>query len=192
MVSKKECIMARFIALALSGLLACATFSQAQSSSRGSVPPIRGRLENSRYLPDAPRNADSVPQERSLRTEPLAPIAPRPTINDPAYFRDDFKPAAFINRVYGDVLGREPSDRESSYWLLRMQNESRRDIAYELMQRRPLYWIGHYDPRYGSLRYPDPASRSFPDPGGPYFNSPYLPNYQYARPISAFPTRARG
>jgi len=113
-------------------------------------------------------------------------------MNEAAYFRDDFKPMAFIERVFVDVLGREPSEQESRYWLLRMRDMSRQGIAQAIRERRPLYWQGHYDPRYGAIRYPDPAALYFPDPGGAFFKSPYFPNYEYARPLRAFPTRARG
>ncbi len=184
--------MARSLFLAMTGVLAFATLSHAQYSSSGSsrLPPQR--LMNSRYVPDPASDAAAAARERSLRTERLPEMAPRPSLYEDAYFRDDFKPLAFIDRVYLDVLGREPSARESSYWLLRLDNQSRRSIALELMQRRPMNWMGHYDPRYGSIRYPDPASLSFPDPSGPYFNSPYFPNYERSRPLRAFPLAARG
>ena len=39
-----------------------------------------------------------------------------------------------------------------------------------------------------SYYYPeDPASRSFPDPSGPYSHDPYFHQYQYRRPAQAYP-----
>jgi hypothetical protein len=192
--------MSRTIAIALSGILAFTSFAQAQYYPPV-VPPNPPVPVNSRYLPDSPPAVVTSPasQTRSLRTGRLPSVAPATTTRDD-YFKDDFYPLAFIQRVYLDVLGREPSDEEASYWLRQMRYQSRRDIYLEMVARRPVYGPTHYDPRwgqavdpgYGSSIYPDPASLNFRDPGGPYFKSPYFPNYESRRPIRAFPLSAQG
>jgi hypothetical protein len=37
-----------------------------------------------------------------------------------------------------------------------------------------------------SYYYPDPASRSFPDPSGPYSHDPYFHQYEYRRPTQTY------
>jgi hypothetical protein len=160
--------MRRVIALALSAMLAGAGLARAQS--------------------DSPYANAASGQTRTLRTGPLAPAL------GGSDFQEDFRPLAFIQRQYLAVLGREATEEEAKYWLIRMQYESRRDIARQIRMRPPTYGVGHYDPAlgqdydpgYGSRFFPDPASRSFRDPSGPYFKSPYYPNYQYRGPIRAF------
>ncbi len=198
--------MTRTFAIALSGIFAWTSLAQAQFYS-GAIHPLPARQSMSSRYASSPQTTEgtSVTAPRDLgrmgslqREQPEE--KPRDTMDKASYYQDDFKPAAFIERLYVDVLGREPSDREVSYWLLRLRTESRKQVAAELAQCRPLYWLGHYDPRYGSAidpgwgsgLYPDPASLNFRDPGGPFFKSPYFPNYEYRRPIRAFPLGARG
>lgn len=100
----------------------------------------------------------------------------------------------FVRQLYLDILGREPSGSEITFWANRVRYESRKDVAYTLLSRHPQNWSGtaapppNYDPGY----YPDPTSPTFRDPGGPYFRSFYFDNYEYRRPIRAFPLDSRG
>ncbi|HWG44681.1 MAG TPA: DUF4214 domain-containing protein [Gemmataceae bacterium] len=182
--------MKRTMTFALSGLLAFAGFTQAQYSPPSSGQGSGQRLINSRY-----ESQGSLSRSPSSPNGHLAQESFSGSTNDPA-----FAPLAYIGRLYVDVLGREPSEAESRYWLQRLDNQTRAEIALELQQRRPVRWIGNYDPRYGgaydpgygSRYYPDPASLNFRDPGGSYFKSPYFPNYQYRRNMRAFPLGARG
>ena len=190
--------MTRTIVIALSGLLAFAGVSQAQYYSRTGAPAGYARLENS-YQPasTAATNDDSTRYMRTYRS-PGGGLNMGDR-NSPA--REEFKPLAYINRLYVNQLGREPSDEEARYWLARMDNTPRETIAAEMAVRGE--WAGRFDPRYnpdvdwgpgnvGSAYLPDPASLSFRDPGGPYFNSPYFSNYQYRRPLSTFPLGSQG
>jgi hypothetical protein len=184
--------MARTIAIALSGLLAFAGVSQAQYYSRTGAPAGYARLENS-YQPASYSGRGDYDSNRYLRTyrSPNGGLGTGDR-NNPA--RDEFKPLAYVNRLYVNMYGREPSEAEARYWLERMDNTPRETLAAELAVRGPR-WPGHYDPRYGADVdwggrgtgfLPDPASLSFRDPGGPYFKSPYWPNYEYRRSIRAF------
>jgi hypothetical protein len=185
--------MKRTLVIALSSLLAFAGFSQAQYYSRPGTPMNYQSLEN-RSQPDTATSSDAA-STRYMRTY-RSPNGGLGTIdrNNPA--RDEFKPLAYINRLYVSRYGREPSDAEARYWLNRLDNTPRETLAAEMVVRGP-QWAGHYDPRYGwdvdwgpgnigSAYLPDPASLSFRDPGGPYFKSPYWPNYEYRRNIRAF------
>jgi hypothetical protein len=178
--------MTRTLVFALSGLLIGAGLSQAQSdASYGNYQ----SLINSRYTPDSQSRAGSmesrhVPQ-LSMSGEPRNP---------------QFAPLAYINRLFVDTLGRQPSSQEAAYWLQRLNYQSREEVAQELKQRRPIGWLGTYDSRYGadydpgpgSAFFPDPASLNFRDPSGPYFKSPYYSNYQYRRPLRAFRLASQG
>jgi hypothetical protein len=181
--------MTRTLAFALSGLLAFAGFAPAQSDTG---PKNYQQLVNSRYVPDSQSRADRA-GSLSRRHVPQASLAPsaRP---DP-----EFAPRAYIERLFVDTMGRQPTDLETRYWLRRLSYQPREDVALEIMQRRPTRWPGYYDPRYGldydpgpgSSFFPDPASLNFRDPSGPYFKSPYYSNYQYRRPLRAFPLGSR-
>ncbi len=177
--------MTRTLAIALSSLLTFAGVSQAQYYSRTGTTNY-GRLENN-YQP-APTTNDAARYMRTYRS-PNGGLGTGDR-NNPA--RDEFKPLGYINRLYVNTLGREPSDAEARYWLARMDNTPRETIAAEMAVRGK--WAGHYDPRYnpdvdwgpGNGLLPDPAGLSFRDPGGPYFKSPYWPNYEYRRAVRAF------
>jgi hypothetical protein len=178
--------MTRSLVCALSSLLAFAGLASAQYDTGSGSQQNYQRLVNSRYAPDSQGSLMNrhVPQA-SLYGEARNP---------------EFAPTAYIQRLFIDTLGRRPSDQETTYWLRRLDYQSREDVALELMQRRPTRWLGYYDSRYGldydpgqgSSFFPDPASLNFRDPSGPYFKSPYYPNYQYRRPLRAFPLGSQG
>lgn len=176
--------MTRTMTLALMGVLTFAGWCQAQYFPPSRERPLQPqRLINSRYE-----------QQRST-TAPALDDAPPSSTSNPRFY-----PLASLKRIFVTELGREPSDREAAYWLLRMNYMTRQEIADALRVRQPLTWLGHYDPRigpqydpgYGSSPYPDPASPNFRDPGGSYFNDPYLPSYEKRRPLRAFPLRDQG
>jgi hypothetical protein len=171
------------MALALMGVLAFAGWCRAQYFPPSRERPLQPqRLINSRY------------QQQRSTPAPSLDEAPPSTLSDMRFY-----PLATLKHVFVAELGREPSEQEAAYWLLRMNYMTPRDIAAELRVRRPLTWLGHYDPRispqfdpgYGSY-YPDPASPNFRDPGGSYFNDPYFPSYEKRRPLRAFELRSQG
>ena len=175
--------MQRTATLALLGFLAFTGWSRAQYFPPSRERPLQPqRLINSRYE-----------QQRSS-TAPSLGDAPPSSTSDSRFY-----PLASLKRIFVAELGREPSDQEAAYWMLRMNYMTRQDIADTLRVRQPLTWPGHYDPRigrqydpgYGSY-YPDPASPNFRDPGGSYFNDPYLPSYEKRRPLRAFEMRSQG
>lgn len=180
--------MTRIVAISLAGLLAFAGLSHAQYDTGN------GAQRNYQRLINSPTRSD---ESRALRTPrgsvPSESLSGEP--NDPA-----FAPLAFIDRTYMNVLGRQPTEQESAYWMRRLAYETREGMVLELRQKMPATWQGTYDPRWGkdydpgpgSSRFPDPASLNFRDPGGPYFKAPYFSNYQYRRPMRAFPLGARG
>lgn len=117
-------------------------------------------------------------------------------------------PVTYIHQLYSDLRNRAPSHSELNYWTRRLQWDTRKNVAYNVLAPHPQNWgvyeirpePGRYDPRwgagvdpgYGSHYYPDPGSLNFRDPGGPYFKSPYFPNYEYRRPMRAFYIGAEG
>ncbi len=93
------------------------------------------------------------------------------------------------------MIGRDPLPAEINYWVGRLQYETPKEIAYVMVRRYPQAESvlkapapTTYDPGY----FPDPASPTFRDPGGPYFHSPYFYNYERSRSISAFPLSDQG
>ncbi|HEY7314909.1 MAG TPA: hypothetical protein VH643_36525 [Gemmataceae bacterium] len=182
--------MTRSVAFALSGLLAFTGLSQAQYDTGNGPQRNYQRLINSRYRSDDESRASRMPSRGHVPQESMSGEP-----NDP-----EFAPLAFIQRTFVNTLGREPSEQESAYWMRRLAYQTREGMVLELRQVRPLGWMGNYDPRLGkdydpgvgSSRFPDPASLNFRDPSGPYFKSPYFSNYQYRRPMRAFPLGSQG
>jgi hypothetical protein len=179
--------MTRTLVFASSALLVCAGLSQAQSDT--GYGNYQSLINSSRYMPpDSRSRAGSL--DRHVPQMSMSGEA-----RDPAY-----APLAYINRLFVDTLGRQPSPQEATYWLQRLNYQPREEVALELKQRRPTRWPGYYDsrdgvdydPGPGSAFFPDPASLNFRDPSGPYFKSPYFSNYQYRRPLRAFPLGDQG
>jgi hypothetical protein len=94
----------------------------------------------------------------------------------------------YARQLLSDLLAREPSLTEVSYWTNRLRFETRKEVAYRLLLQRPRNYSGmmpqrlDYDPGY----FPDPASPTFRDPAGPYFHSPYEFNYENRPAIHTF------
>lgn len=100
----------------------------------------------------------------------------------------------YIRQLYMDVIGREPLPAEMNYWAGRLEQDTRRDVTSQMLRHHPQYTNVLYKPPppYDPGYFPDPASPTFRDPGGPYFHSPYFYNYEKARSIHAFPLTAQG
>jgi hypothetical protein len=190
--------MKRLLALALPTLLLGTSFAQAQSYYHRTDAPgdpqtlVRSWYE--RYLRREP-DAGAGSWVQSLRTGHSPEDVLATILSSAEYFTTAGRSnPGFVRQLYLDVLGREPSPAEINYWGGRLRYESRKEVAYQMLIRHPQNWSGMkappptYDPGF----YPDPTSPTFRDPGGPYFHSPYFYNYEYRRPIRAFPLDARG
>jgi hypothetical protein len=190
--------MTRTFALTLGALLLSSSLAQAQRYYYPAAAPgdpqtlVRSWYE--RYLRREP-DTGSGAWVRSLRAGHSAEDVLATILSSQEYFTDAGGTAAgFVRQLFLDLTGREPSPTEINTWVNRLRFERRKDIAYRFLILHPQNWSGtnppplNYDPGY----YPDPASPTFRDPGGPYFHSPYEFNYEYRRPIRAFPLGARG
>jgi hypothetical protein len=59
-------------------------------------------------------------------------------LGSPEYFnRVGGTMPAFINAIYRDVVGRQPTPGELRFWLRRAYTQSRRDIANEILAQNP-------------------------------------------------------
>lgn len=190
--------MKRFLHLAPMALLLSASFAQAQSYYHPAhAPGDPQTLVNSwyqKYLRRQP-DAGAATWVRSLRTGHSAEDVLASMLASPEYFTAaGSSSAGYVRQLYIDLIGRAPLPAEINYWAGRLRYESRKDVALTLLLRHPQNFSGvraaptNYDPGY----YPDPDSPTFRDPSGPYFHSPYFYNYEYRRPIRAFPIDAQG
>jgi hypothetical protein len=57
--------------------------------------------------------------------------------SDEYYNRAGGTPQAFIQALFRDALGRQPTPGEMDFWLRRWYLEQRKDIAYEVMTQNP-------------------------------------------------------
>lgn len=190
--------MTRIIAFASAALLFAAALAPAQSPYYRSAP--RGnagtllRSDYERYLHREP-DLEAANLSQGLRTGRLPNDVLADVLSSDEYMAGagGTRPA-YVRRLYLDVLGREPLPAETNYWVGRLHYESPNDIAHVLLRRYPRSGSvlkappPTYDPGY----FPDPASPTFRDPGGPYFHSPYFFNYENSRGIRAFMLSSQG
>jgi hypothetical protein len=190
--------MKRLFAFTLGLYLLAPSLAQAQTyyyrSTAPGDPQTLVRSWYKRYLRREP-DAGAAAWAQSLRMGHTAEDVLATILASQEYYTAaGANPAGFVRQIFMDVIGRQPSSTEVNYWANRMRFDTRKDVAYRLLLRHPQNFSGtnppplNYDPGY----YPDPASPTFRDPGGPYFHSPYEFNYEYRRPIRAFPLGARG
>lgn len=179
-------------------LLLSASFASAQSYYHPADAPgdpqtlVRSWYE--KFLHREP-DAGAAAWIRALRTGHSADDVLSTILSSQEYFTaSGGSSAGFVRQLYLDLIGRPPLPAEINYWAGRLRYESRKDVALTLLLRHPQNFSGvraapaNYDPGY----YPDPDSPTFRDPSGPYFHSPYFYNYEYRRPIRAFPLDAQG
>jgi len=79
-------------------------------------------------------------------------------------------PEGFINTLYLDATGRQPSPQETQAWVQRLYQTDRNDVAYQILTRYPQSWQAGVQPGY--------------NPGQPSYNSSYdyrPPYYPYRR-----------
>lgn len=190
--------MIRILILGPVALLMSVSLAQAQSYYHPADAPSNPQtLVNSwyeRYLRRTP-DAGAGAWVRSLRTGHSPEDVLATILSSPEYFAAAGNTnGGYVRQLYLDLLGHAPMPAEINYWAGRLRFESRKDIALTLLLRHPQNWSGtkapppNYDPGY----YPDPDSSAFPDPSGPYFHSPYFYNYEYSRPLRAFPLDSQG
>jgi hypothetical protein len=178
--------MTRTLVLALPTLLLTVSLAPAQSYSYSSRPQGYLRRET------APSERPPTQAMRDVGTPQY--VESGKLASDDYFARAGGTRAAYIRRLYFDVVGREPLPAEINYWVGRLRYETRRDVAYRLLRFHPQNVGGmtpvppNYDPGF----FPDPASQTFPDPGGPYFRSPYFDNYGNNRSLRAFYLGAQG
>jgi hypothetical protein len=58
------------------------------------------------------------------------------------YLRAGGTPDGFIRRLHMDLTGRPPGASEVQFWLNRLYQSDRQDIAYKMLQRYPQGWGG--------------------------------------------------
>lgn len=191
--------MKRLLTLAAAALLSAPAFAPAQSYYYRR-PPTAGnagtlvRSDYERYLHREPGpGAGTWIQDMRTGSTPNDVLA-RILASDEYFKNAGGTRPAYVRQLYADVIGREPLPAEVNYWVGRLQYESPRTITSVLLRRYPRSGAvlkappPTYDPGY----FPDPASPTFRDPGGPYFHSPYFYNYEKSRGIRAFMLSAQG
>jgi hypothetical protein len=70
-------------------------------------------------------------------------------------------PEEFVQRLFRDVTGRRPTEREFDYWMRQMRHRSRADVAYAFLTRYAPSW----DER---PYYPDESRYDYRRPYWPY------------------------
>ncbi len=189
--------MKRILAVAFPAVLLLPSLAPAQTYYNHADPPgSPGRLmrsENKGYLR---RESTAVPtwiqSERAGRT-PQGILAD--TLSSDAYYSAaGGTPTAYVHQLYLDVIGRDPLPAEMNYWLGRLEHDSRWNVTHQMVRNHPqnVSVLSPPPPPYDPGYFPDPASPTFRDPGGPYFHSPYFFNYEKAPAIRNFELRSQG
>jgi hypothetical protein len=184
--------MSRHLLFALPALLLTAGLSWAQSYSYSTYRP--GDSSPQGYL-----RRETTPDTGAWIQSMNAGKAPREIQADMLAGDEYFQMAGgtrplYVRQLYRDLIGREPLAPEVTYWVGRLSYQDRRDVASQLLRFHPqnIYGVRPVAPSYDPGYFPDPVSQTFPDPGGPYFRSPYFFNYQKSREISAFELGSQG
>jgi len=55
--------------------------------------------------------------------------------SDEYYNRAGKTPPRFVRRIYLDIVGRDPNQREMNYWVGQVQYGSRPDVSYQILKR---------------------------------------------------------
>jgi hypothetical protein len=184
--------MARSMALVLPAILASASFAPAQYYYPPAAPSSPQALVATwyeHYLGRQP-DAGAASWVRSLQMGRPPEQVLSTILSSQEYLRraGGTRPG-FIQQLYLDIAGRQPSPQELGYWMGRMRFDSRKDVAYQLLIFFPQDWSGGRGPAapYNPGYYPEPASPTYSDPAGRYFRSPSYYNYEYRRPVRALP-----
>ena len=192
--------MSRGISLALAAIVVLTPLAPAQYYPPSQAASDPGALVNAWYERFLHREADVGSQAwvQYLRSgqSPESVLSGILASNE-YYTVSGGTPASYIQRLYGELVGRPPSPAEFGYWLRQLQFNNRHEVAYKLLMRHPQNWSaapgvgapGGYDPDAGY--YPDPSSVSPPYSAAPYFNGRYGPSYEYRRPTRGFPYSPR-
>lgn len=189
--------MTRSFVLAIAVLMAAVSLAPAQSYTypleNPGNPATLNRSFTRGYLRREPAPSEKPPVNVYRGGSPEF-IKSAYLASDEYFLRAGGSRPTYVRQLYIDVIGREPLPAEINYWVGRLRYEPRRDVAYRLLRFHPQNVSGmrptppNYDPGF----FPDPASPTFRDPGGPYFHSPYLFNYEKSRGIRAFMLDSQG
>jgi len=68
-------------------------------------------------------------------------------------------PAGLIRRLYRDLAGRAPTDRELGYWEAELYRSPPSDVAYALLTRYPQHWDDSAPPWKDQYEYRRPGWR---------------------------------
>lgn len=188
--------MIRTLAFAAAAVLLSSRLASAQSY----YPPATRADTASRSMRTYRAPTPAPAPRTDLRSEPLDNNSASLSTLADTLSSPDYVTAAgnttvgYIRRLYLDVIGREPLPAEINYWAGRLSYESRRDVAYQLVNHHPRNRIetGIVPSYYNPDDFPDPAGPRFRDPSGPFFRSPYFYNYEKSRSIRAFSLGAQG
>jgi len=97
------------------------------------------------------------------------------------YEKSGGTPEGFVQTLYLDLAGREPTPQEVNYWVQRQYQADRADVAYQLLLRYPQAWQWQGGIPGGAFP-PQPGY----EPQQPSYE-PQQPSYDYRAPV--FPYR---
>jgi hypothetical protein len=159
--------MRYFLAWALVGVLAAATAASAQP------PPYGGTAESlvdswyARFL-NRQRDPCAAVWIGAIRQgQSPASVLAQILASQEYYDKSRDTPEGFIQTLYLDVTGRQPTPQEFNYWMQRLNTSDRTDVAYHLLVRYPQGWQG--------------AAPVYAPPPQPGYT--FAPHYEYRRPI---------
>jgi hypothetical protein len=91
-----------------------------------------------RYLRRPSVYKSNIPWVRELQSgTPEETIVSR-ILGSPEYYTNaGNNDQAFITRLYSDVTGNPPTERQLSYWLRRLSQEDRAQLSYDFLLRHP-------------------------------------------------------
>jgi len=166
--------MRRFIAGALLGIGLLATPAPAQYAPAGGDAQQLVDSWYQRFL-NRPRDSwGSVWIDSLQQGQPPESVLAKLLGSQEYYDKGGGTPEGFIQKLYFDLSGRQPAPQEVQYWVQRLYQTDRNDVAYQLLMRYPQSWQGGIQDSYNSA----------PPPSQPSFDLHYdyrRPSYQYRR-----------
>jgi len=179
--------MRRYVALALLGVgfLAGEALSQFPPA-----PPLRGRPRApapggqagaqqlvdqwyQRFL-NRQRDAWAAVWVDALRTgQPPEAVLSKILSSQEYYDKAGGTPEGFVQTLYIDLVGREPTPREVQFWASRLNQVDRDEVAYQVLTRHPGSWQGGVQESYA------PAEEGYDPYPSRYDYRP--PRYRYRR-----------
>jgi hypothetical protein len=68
--------------------------------------------------------------------------------SDEYYMRAGNSPEAFVSRLHQDLTGRPPAPGEARFFIDRVYQSGRQDVAYQMLMRYPQNWGSAPSPRF--------------------------------------------